>query len=80
MKRNEARPVFRILAATIAIPSWIFLLYMLSQGLNGIDGQIILSFLFMAVSFSYVSIAGYMPKFLLQIFSRGPVGDDKDLK
>ncbi len=45
-----------------------------------VNWQLVLGMFVGAVSFSYVAFAGYMPKFLLHLFSRGSVAEDKDLK
>ena len=44
------------------------------------DSKLVLSMFVGAVAFGYVALAGYMPKFLLHLFSRGPVASNRDLK
>lgn len=81
MKANEARPLFRILALCIALPCWfVLILFLISVNEAGVlDWQFASGMLLGAVSFSYIAFAGYMPKFLLSLFSHGGIRD-KHLK
>lgn len=84
MKLNEVRLPFRILAGIFVIPMWPLSIFL---GVGWIFapldferftlfiGVISLSFLF-----SYAAIKGTVPKFLLGLFSDGPVGDKDDYK
>jgi len=85
MKTNEARPLFRVLSFIIALLMWLVcglsLVSVLENGSGKYQNwELVIGMLIGAVSFSYVAFAGYMPKVLLMLFSRGPVADDKDLK
>lgn len=86
MKTNEARPFFRVLSFFIAILMWavctltLFSIYESGSGQYQ-NWELAIGMFLGALSFSYVAIAGYMPKLLLKLFSRGgSVADDKDLK
>ncbi|KZN61725.1 hypothetical protein [Pseudoalteromonas luteoviolacea] len=81
MKANEARPLFRTLALCMALPCWaVLILLLMSVNEAGVlDWQFASGMLVGAVSFSYIAFAGYMPKFLLGLFSYGAVRD-KNLK
>ena len=85
MKSNEARPLFRVLSFIIALLMW----YVFASSLQSVlengsskynNWELVAGMLIGAVSFSFVAFVGYMPKALFSIFSRGSVGDDKDLK
>ena len=85
MKTNEARPLFRVLSFIIALLMWLVcgssLVSVLENGSGEYQNwELVIGMLIGAVSFSYVAIAGYMPKTLLMQFSRGSVADDKYLK
>ncbi|NQZ80888.1 MAG: hypothetical protein HRT52_07710 [Colwellia sp.] len=85
MKTNEARPLFRVLSFIIALLMWLVcgssLVSVLENGSGEYQNwELVIGMLIGAVSFSYVAIAGYMPKILLMLFSRGSVADDKYLK
>lgn len=86
MKTNEARPLFRVLSFFIAALMWtvcaltLFSIYDSGSGKYQ-NWELAIGMFLGAVSFSYVAIAGYMPKLLLRLFSRsGSVADDKDLR
>ncbi|GHU29171.1 hypothetical protein AGMMS50256_13470 [Betaproteobacteria bacterium] len=67
LKPNEARPVLRVLAGLAALPGW-------AAGvvaLLGKDWWIGASSLLFALSFSYLAIAGYMPRIFVRLFARG---------
>jgi hypothetical protein len=84
MKANEARILFRILAAFIGLFAWFGLAFFLFIGefrsSGAINWRVILVFLALGVSFSYVAIAGYLPKLLLRLLSLRRVADPKDLR
>ena len=86
MKVNEARTPFRVLAFLIAVPAWIIaVLALISIIDNGTDKytnlSLVLGMSLFALSMSWVAVAGYMPKVLLRLFSRGGrIAEDKDLK
>ena len=85
MKTNEARPIFRIIAFLIAIPMW-FVFFSAGYSIlnTGTDEyttwKLVLGMLIGAASFSYIAFVGYLPRFLLHLWTRGPVADEKDLK
>ncbi len=86
MKTNEARPLFRVLSFFIAILMWavcaLTLISIYESGPGKYQNwELAIGMFLGAVSFSYVAIAGYMPKLLLRLFSHGGlVADDKDLR
>ncbi len=85
MKKNEARPFFRILAGGASLLFWfVFILTSYASIKHGFtehrDLKLSLTMLVGATGFTYIAVAGYMPKFILSLFSRGPVARDEDLK
>ena len=85
MKVNEARPFFRVLATLLAIPFWFFAIVVIDQSLHesspkDIQWKEMSTAIVGSLAFSYVAITGYMPRFLLDLFSRGRVADDEDYK
>lgn len=67
LKPNEARPLLRMLAGLTALLAWAVGILVLAAG----DCRSAASMLLFALAFSYVAIAGYMPKALVSLFSRG---------
>lgn len=85
MKSNEARVGFRVLSAVIGLFSWVGLaifIYAWAFRSGDIDWRVIFVFLLFGISFSYVAIAGYLPRSLLKIFTfgHGKVADRKKLR
>jgi hypothetical protein len=85
MKTNEARPIFRIIAMIIAIPMWFVFIWsgylVFTNGPSEhTDWVFVLGMLVAAVSFSYIAIAGYLPRFLFHIWVRGQIGSGKKLR
>lgn len=84
MKTNEARPLFRVLSFIIASLMWfvfVSTLFVLENASSKyINWELAVGMLIGAISFSFVAFVGYMPKSLFLLFSRGSVGDNKDLK
>ena len=85
MKTNEARPFFRVLALLLAIPAWsiaIIIAYhsVKESSLEHTEWKVLGTLVVGGLAFSYVALTGYMPKFLLHLFSRGPVADDRNYR
>ncbi len=86
MKANEARFGFRIFSALVGLFAWIGLAVLLVTGAfresGNIDWRVIILFLLFGISFSYIAIAGYLPRSLLRLFTfgHGPVADRKNLR
>jgi len=86
LKVNEARTLFRILAAIVAILAAAVAGSDLLRLIRGSefdrdDWQFLATSVFAFISFSFVTFSGYMPKALLYIWTRGSsVAEDKDLR
>lgn len=78
LKKNEARPIFRLMAGILAILSWSVLMVVIAASyyhLAAISGPLVL-----AISMSWIAVRGYLPRFLLVLFARGPVAQDDELR
>ena len=73
---NEARLAFRIVAGIIALFGWpiAVLAFAISHW------QVAFGSALLALSCSWVAIAGYMPRTLVRLFSRGPVPNDDRMR
>ncbi len=67
LRPNEARPLLRVLAGSIAVLGWPASLLALVFG----DWTSAASMLLFSIAFSYVAIVGYMPKTLVSLLTRG---------
>lgn len=84
MKINEVRMPFRILAGVFALPLWLMgilsILFCIADPLNMSNWVLLASSVSLALTFSYACIKGVVPKYLIHIFSYGPVGGKDDFK
>ena len=85
MKSNEAGFWLRVFSALIGIFALIGLAIFLYAGVflpGNADWRVVFIFLLFGISFSYIAIAGYLPRLLLRIFTfgHGSVADRKDLR
>lgn len=72
LKPNEARPMFRLLSFTIAIPAWVAGLFfsydaLRVSGNESLPVEHIAVYYIFAVAFTYLGVTGYMPRLLLQL-------------
>lgn len=73
---NEARPAFRIAAGIIALGGWP--VAVLAAAIS--HWQVCVASALLALSCSWVAIAGYMPRMLVRLFSRGPVPNEDRMR
>jgi len=74
MKKNEARTLFRVLSTMIALVSWVGLSitiyeYFYSKNNHTFSFAEFFTLFVFALSFTYISIFGYLPRILLQLLT-----------
>lgn len=80
-RSNQARPLYRMLAAPVALVGWFagvsMLIHIVDYGTSDyFTWTLTAGTLLGALSFSYVVVAGYMPRNLLRLFGATPPPED----
>jgi len=84
VRPNEARPLFRVLSGGMGFVGWavggVAAFFAIKEQSWWLFWQVAFTSLAFGSIFSFVAIAGYMPRWIVRIFSRGPVPGEEDMR